>query len=221
MQPAGTKEDPDAQYHNRGQFMYVLSPPRTVVAYRKVRCPFEHLSSSAWAWRAAAAATAGLCCACSPAHTAVQQHAICPHLCLWVYVIDPVASTAAASFCPLGRSTRRRRWHGRRPGGGQRRGPRWARPPRCRPSRRPATAAAAAAGRGCPTTAASGQPTIVNGKPSWNPNAAATLLPLPWRLSGAMLSGQRSAERSPCSSRSTLCQPPYFSRARAPPSDVH
>lgn len=35
-QPAGTKEDPDAQYCNRGQYMFVLSPPRTVVAYRKV-----------------------------------------------------------------------------------------------------------------------------------------------------------------------------------------
>lgn len=37
-QPAGTKEDPDAQYYNRGQYMFVLSPPRTVVAYRKVGC---------------------------------------------------------------------------------------------------------------------------------------------------------------------------------------
>ncbi|KAI7843063.1 hypothetical protein COHA_003235 [Chlorella ohadii] len=34
--PAATKEDPSAQYHSRGQFMFVLSPPRTVVAYRKV-----------------------------------------------------------------------------------------------------------------------------------------------------------------------------------------
>lgn len=81
MQPAGTKEDPDAQYHNRGQFMFVLSPPRTVVAYRKVRCRFEHLLSSDWAWQTAAAATTGLCCGCSPAHTAMQQHANLTTLC--------------------------------------------------------------------------------------------------------------------------------------------
>lgn len=34
--PAGTKKDPTALFHDRGQSMCVLSPSRTVVAYRKV-----------------------------------------------------------------------------------------------------------------------------------------------------------------------------------------
>ena len=36
VQPAGTKEDPEATYCGRGQFIHVLAPSRTVVAYRKV-----------------------------------------------------------------------------------------------------------------------------------------------------------------------------------------
>lgn len=35
-QPAGTAEDSGALFHNRGQSMFVLSPSRTVVAYKKV-----------------------------------------------------------------------------------------------------------------------------------------------------------------------------------------
>ncbi|EFN60069.1 hypothetical protein CHLNCDRAFT_33566 [Chlorella variabilis] len=34
--PAGTEEEPDKTYYSRGQFIYVLSPSRTVVAYKKV-----------------------------------------------------------------------------------------------------------------------------------------------------------------------------------------
>ena len=36
LQPAGTEEEPDKTYYSRGQFIYVLSPSRTVVAYKKV-----------------------------------------------------------------------------------------------------------------------------------------------------------------------------------------
>lgn len=35
-QPAATKENPEALYWTRGQYIYVLAPARTVVAYRKV-----------------------------------------------------------------------------------------------------------------------------------------------------------------------------------------
>lgn len=35
-QPAATEEEPEATFHGRGQSMFVLSPSRTVVAYKKV-----------------------------------------------------------------------------------------------------------------------------------------------------------------------------------------
>jgi hypothetical protein len=36
LQPSATEEEPDKLYFTRTQYMYVLSPARTVVAYRKV-----------------------------------------------------------------------------------------------------------------------------------------------------------------------------------------
>ncbi|KAI3429595.1 hypothetical protein D9Q98_005681 [Chlorella vulgaris] len=50
--PAATEEDPEAQYFTRGQYIYVLSPSRTVVAYKKAEEGGQNPAiSGAWGWR--------------------------------------------------------------------------------------------------------------------------------------------------------------------------
>ena len=56
LQPAGTEEDPAALFWDRGQFMHVLSPSRTVVVYKKVNEEEEARAAAAEAAAAAAKA---------------------------------------------------------------------------------------------------------------------------------------------------------------------